>query len=171
MIKSTSPPGSRKPHPTTLVTATVLCAFLLSGCSKLIETTPDPVTDTSDLTITFDATKGNKGLMDYSGDVYVHVGLITNKSEHKDDWRYVKFAWGSRDSLARATPVGNNKWEYTIGNIREFFDVEENEKVNKLAILFRSGACIDVHCKVLRNEDESNIFIPILDQSAVNAQK
>lgn len=143
----------------------VLATFLLS-CRELVKTDPQYVTDTSDVVITCDSRMGNKGLLGYTGDVYVHVGLITSKSQNSDDWRYVKFKWGSRDAEAAATPTGRDKWTYTIENVRKFFQVDKNEKIINLAILYRSGACIDVFCKVLRNEDGSNIYIPIHDQSS-----
>lgn len=143
----------------------IACSSFIISCNQLLETDPERLTDTGDVTITCDASQGNKGLLNYEGDVFVHVGLITSKSEHIEDWRHVKFDWGSRENLAKATPVGKNKWSYTIKNIREFFDVDQDEKISQLAVLFRSGACIDVYCKVLRNTDDSNIYIPVHDES------
>ena len=122
------------------------------------------LSDSSDVVITCDSRLGNEGLLDYSGDVFVHVGLITNKSRNNNDWRYVKFTWGSREKEALATNVGKNQWSYTIKNIREFFVVEKDERIISLAILFRSGMCIDKYCKVLRNVDGSNMYIPIHDE-------
>ena len=123
------------------------------------------MTDTSDVTITCNARSGNKGLVNFEGDVYVHIGLITNKSNNQNEWRYVKFKWGSREMMAKATPDGSSQWSYSISNIRKFFGVSDDEKIISLAILFRSGACIDVHCKVLRNVDGSNMYIPIKDET------
>jgi hypothetical protein len=139
----------------------LLLFFILSACGKLVKVSPNHPKDTDNLRIRVNATEGNQGLLDYEGDVYVHLGLITSKSEHGIDWRYVKYSWGSRDAGALATPIGKNKWEYSIKNIREFFKVPEDEKILQVAVLFRSGACIDVYCKVLRNEDGSDILIPI----------
>lgn len=149
---------------------TAMCPLLITSCSELLETHPKHITDTSDVVITCDATRGNKGLLDYHGNVYAHVGLITSKSEHQDDWRYVKFKWGSRESQALATPAGKNKWTFTIKNIREFFAVDPDEKIISLAILFRSGACIDIYCRVLRKENGDNIYVPVDDVSIQNSK-
>ena len=143
----------------------VVCLLSITSCNDLLETDPKHITDTSDVVITCDASQGNKCLLDYEGDVFVHVGLITSKSEHKDDWRHVKFTWGSRESMAKATHVKKNSWSYTIKNIRKYFNVNKDEKIIQLAILFRSGACIDVYCKTLRNTDDSNMYIPVHDES------
>ena len=138
--------------------------FIFAGCSSpLIETVPAIISDTGSVTITCNANKGNKGLLDINEPVYVHLGLITDSSVNSNQWRYVKFKWGSTDSAALATPMGDNSWSYTIPHIRRFFGVKGNEKLLSIAVLFRQGNCIDTFCRVLRNEDRSDIFIPIND--------
>jgi hypothetical protein len=140
----------------------ITAGFLCVGCSSpLIETDPEVLTDTSTVIITANGNSGNKGLLDYKGPVYVHIGLITDSSNGPIYWRYVKFKWGSTEEAALATPAGTNKWTYEIHNIRNFFAVPETEKIQQLAILFREGNCIDTFCKVLRNADKSDIYIPI----------
>jgi hypothetical protein len=149
-------------------TALLACILLITSCShKLIKYAPEPVYDTSDITITCDATEGNKGLLDFKKNVYVHVGLITNKSFNRNDWKFVLFDWGSTDARALATPAGDNKWTYSIKNIRQFFKVPNDEKITDLVILFRAGECFDSHCKVLRNADESDIYIPVSDKTVL----
>ncbi len=145
----------------------VLCSLLPSSCgdSSSLLWEPNVLTDTSEVTLIGNAESGNKGLLNYEGDVYIHVGLITSKSNSGNEWKYVKFKWGSREIAARTTPVGENKWSYLIPNIREFFGVANDEKIISLAVLFRSGACIDIFCKVLRNADGSNMYIPIKDET------
>ncbi len=140
----------------------IACTLLLPSCSTpLIETTPGTLTDTSSVTILCNASEGNQGLLDFTGPVYVHMGLITDSSLHSNEWRYVKFQWGSTEDSALATPAGKNKWSYTIPNIRKFFGVDKTEKIIKLGLLFREGNCIDTFCKVLRNADKTDMFIPI----------
>jgi len=133
----------------------------LNCSSRLVETDPEIISDTSAVVITANASQGNKGLLDYKGPVYVHIGLITDSSIGPTYWRYIKFKWGSTEEAALATPSGNNKWTYKIPNIRKFFAVPENERIQRLGILFREGNCIDTFCKVLRNADKSDIFIPV----------
>jgi hypothetical protein len=62
--------------------------LLMDSCrAELLETDPEAVTDTGKVTITCNAAEGNQGLLDYSGDVYVHIGLITSSWGFADDWR------------------------------------------------------------------------------------
>lgn len=153
-------------YPKIYLTIALVCVIAISGCkAKLLDWTPKEVVDTGDVEITCDATQGNRGLLDFNGDVYVHLGLITNKSKDKDDWRFVKFKWGSKEPGALATPAGKNKWSYSIKNIRQFFGVGKDEQIRKISILFREGGCIDVYCNVLRNIDASNMYVPVVDQT------
>jgi len=145
-----------------LVRLVAITSFLFAACSTpLVKTEPEVITDTSTVIITCNAETGNKGLLNFKEPVYVHVGLITDSSISPTHWRYVKFKWGSTDETALAKPAGKNEWTYEIPNIRKFFAVAENEKIQKLAILFRQGNCIDTLCKTLRNEDKSDILIPV----------
>jgi glycosidase len=138
-------------------------SFLMTVCyAQLLSWTPDFATDVDNITITVDASKGNQGLMGFNGNVYAHVGVITNLSSGPSGWKYVKFAWGSNEAGALATPDGPNKWKYSITNMRTFFNVPGGEQIQKIAVLFRSGGCVN-DCKVQRNTDGSDMYIPVYD--------
>lgn len=116
------------------------------------------------LTITVDAAKGNKGLLNHAaGDVYVHIGVITSLSSGASDWKYSKFAWATTPAEAKATTAGAGKWTYTInGSLRSFFGITNTtETIQKIAILFRSG---NGNAKQA-NSDGSDMYIPVSDGS------
>lgn len=137
----------------------LFCVALTSIVSnaQLLTWTPDFATDGQNITITVDATKGNQGLLGFSGNVYVHVGVITSASTSGSNWLYVPFSWGTTNAAAQATPAGTNKWSYTINNIRSFFNVPAGETIRKIAILFRDGP----GNLVQRNSDGSDMYVPI----------
>ena len=137
----------------------IIMVMLVSCSSGVISWTPHELTDTSDVVITCDATRGNHGLYHFKGPVYVHIGAVTDMGANPGVWQYSKFFWGTHLPEALAKPVGENKWSYSIHNIRKFFDVPDDEKILKIAILFRSE-CKDT-CLALRNRDGSDIFIPV----------
>src|SRR5882757_125823 len=139
----------------------LLCVTLTSVFShaQLLTWTPDFATDNGNITITVDATKGNQGLLGFSGNVYVHVGVITSASTGSSNWLHVPFTWGTTNASAQATPAGANKWSYTIINIRNFFSVPAGETIKKIAILFRDGPGNIVQ----RNSDASDMYIPVYD--------
>ena len=89
--------------------------------------------------VVLNATEGNAGLKDFTGDVYLHTGVITNKSTSGSDWKYIPFGWDTNDPKVKATNLGDNKWEFKyLPSIREFFGVTDTEEiVEKVAIVYK----------------------------------
>lgn len=143
--------------------AVLLFALHFITHAQLLTWAPDFAKDNDNITITMDATKGNQGLLNYSptSDVYVHVGVITNASTGPGDWRHVKFTWGTTNAAAQATFIGSNKWQYSITDIRTFFNVPGSETILRIAILFRSGNGNTVQ----RNADGSDMYVPVYDNN------
>ncbi|MDE3185491.1 MAG: T9SS type A sorting domain-containing protein [Bacteroidota bacterium] len=139
--------------------------FSFQGFAQLLSWTPDFATEsTNPFTITMDANYGNKGLLNHTAsDVYVHIGLITNYSTSSSNWLHVQTTWGTTSASAQATSLGNNKWSFTIsGGLRTYFGLTDpNEKIEKIAILFRSG---DGNTKQA-NADGSDMFIPVYNSA------
>ncbi|MET0636579.1 MAG: alpha-amylase family glycosyl hydrolase [Chitinophagaceae bacterium] len=134
--------------------------------AQLLTISPEFPTDNEPITITMDASKGNKGLFNFSGNVYLHIGLITSYSSDGNDWKHAPFEWGTTPANGQATSAGNNKWTFTINNIRSFFGMTDvNEVVKAIAILYRDGAGNIVQ----RNADGSNMYLPVY-QSALAAR-
>lgn len=107
--------------------------------AQIITTSPAFPTESDEVTITFDATLGTGGLKDYTGDVYAHTGVITDKSTSDTDWKYAP-TWGDNSAKYKLTSLGNNKWELKITpSIREYYGVVDGEKILKMAFVFRSS--------------------------------
>ncbi|MBS1511150.1 MAG: T9SS type A sorting domain-containing protein [Bacteroidetes bacterium] len=143
------------------LTFLLISTSFVAKSQRLLSWTPEFPIDNSTLVTTVDCTKGNQGLLNFEGgnsaNVYVHVGVITNLSTGPGDWRYVKFTWGTADPAAHATPLGNNKYQYTITNIRTFFGVPAGETIKKVCIIFRNatGSLKQV------NSDVSDMYLPV----------
>lgn len=117
-------------------------------------------------TLTFDPAKGNKALISHSGDVYMHIGVITNLSSTPSNWRYVKSSsFTSADPNTKMTKQSNGKYTFDI-NPRTFLSVPTGETIQKLAILFRNadGSIVG------RNADGSDIFVPIYPASTLSVR-
>jgi 1,4-alpha-glucan branching enzyme len=137
--------------------------IVMNANGQLLKTEPNFILESSNnVVVTADASKGNKGLLNYTGDVYVHIGVITNLSANSSAWKYVPSysIWSGTDARIKCTSIGNNKWTYTIpGTIRSFFGLTDaTEKIIKLAILFRNAAGTK-----LTNEDGSDMFLTVVD--------
>lgn len=143
---------------------TLLMAFAISSSfAQLLSTSPVFPLDNAALTITVDCSKGNQGLLNYANtsDVYVHIGVITNLSTSNSDWKYVKFAWGTTDAAARASLLSPNKYQYSIPNIRTFFNVPAGETIRRIALLFRNGSGSLVQRTSDASADMGNMYIPV----------
>jgi 1,4-alpha-glucan branching enzyme len=140
---------------------TFFCCMLLAVARpQLLSWTPQFPTDADNLTITVDANFGNKGLLNQTvTDVYVHTGVITNLSTGSGNWRYVKFNqdFNQPNPALQATSLGNNKWQFTVNNIRDYYGVPAGETIKNISILFRSGN----GSKKQANTDGSDMYIPI----------
>ncbi len=130
--------------------------------AQVLTWTPNFVTDTSSITIVYDATLGNGALKNVFP-VYFHTGVITDKSTAPTDWRYVVTEWGSSNSAYQMHYLGDNKWQLHIDNIRNYYGVPEDEQILKLAFVFRNSD----GSKVGRAADGSDMFIP-LSQAGLN---
>jgi glycosidase len=103
-----------------------------------VTTVPALPTESDEVTVTFDATQGDKGLMGYTGnDVYAHTGVITDKSAGQ--WAYVISPWNVDIPKAKLTSLGGDKWQIKLSpNVRAFYGVPAGEKILKLAFVFRN---------------------------------
>jgi glycosidase len=132
--------------------------------AQLLTWTPVFSKDNDNITITVDATKGNQGLLNYAGPVYVHVGLITSLSTDAGDWKHVPFTWATTPANGQAVAAGTNKWSFTINNVRTFFSVTDvNETVKAISILFRDAAGNLVQRNSNTSVFNGNMYVPVYD--------
>ncbi|SDC85244.1 DUF4961 domain-containing protein [Niabella drilacis] len=116
--------------------------------------------------LVFDPAKGNKALSSFTGDVYVHAGVITDKSTGNSDWKYVKSSsFTTPDPAAKMTRQANGTYSIDI-KPRTFFSVPAGEKIFKIALLFRNGD----GTLVTRNADGSDIYLPVYDPNNLNVR-
>ncbi len=121
-----------------------MLVFSQTGISQIISSSPAFPSDLQPVTISYDATKGTVGLKDYTGDVYAHIGVITDKSTSVSDWKYVVAAWGTNVDKAKMTRTTANNYQITLSpNIRQYFGVPAGEIIQKVALVFRSGVMVN----------------------------
>lgn len=150
----------------------IICVPVLSS-AQLLTWTPLFPKDNDNITITLDASKGNQGLYNYNNpeNVYVHIGVTTNLSNNGgQQWLYVNGTlggdWGSATPGLKATSLGNNRYQYTINNIRSFFNVPAGESIQKIAILFRDANTNAGLVKKAANADGTDMYIPVYTADA-----
>lgn len=124
------------------VTIVATLMLLLLGVNLYAQVSCTPVfpsVSDNDVVITFDAALGDRALLNTTGDVYIHTGLITNQSTSPTDWKHVPMTWASTDARWKMTPIGNNKYTFNIGNITNFYTVPAGVTVQKMAFVFRNA--------------------------------
>lgn len=137
--------------------STLIIIGLVQICnSQIVSLNPAFPTRTEEVTITFDATQGSKGLVG-EAQVYAHTGVIV---EGKNGWQYVIGNWGTDDPRVKMTNIGNNKHALKI-RINDFYKVPATEKILQLTFVFRNvnGS---KEGKTASNQD---IFLPFTDSS------
>ena len=116
-----------------------LFAFLSATAQVITTDPPFPQADQS-VTIYFDATAGNGGLAEYTGEVYAHTGVLTSGSTSGADWKYVKTDWGENTPETRLIRIGYNRYALEITpSIRGYYGIPAGETITDLAFVFRSA--------------------------------
>ena len=111
----------------------IILQFLVAA---QITTDPALPLATQKVTITFDSSKESR-LGYYTGDLYAHTGVFI---EGKAGWQNVIGSWGNNNTQLKLTNKGNGIYELQITpDINTFFSVPVNEKVQKMAFVFRSA--------------------------------
>ena len=116
---------------------------------------PAIVTQNDSVTVIYDATQGNQGLVGVSP-VYMHTGVITNLSSSPIAWRHVQGNWGVHDPKVLMTPLGNDMHSLKM-HINTFYNVPGNETVSSLAFVFRNVDGL----KEGKTTTNGDIFVPI----------
>ena len=143
----------------------LLLLLLFAGLTnaQLITWQPYFAKDSDTLYVYFDATQGNKGLLDYTGDVYCHTGVITNLSTTSHDWKYVKTTWGQNTPDTKLDKLSANLYRYKIlPSVRSFYTVPSAEQILQVAFVFRSDVpYTGTTYHEGKTTDGSDIFLPL----------
>lgn len=122
--------------------AVLFVAFLIMPLTifpQVVVTVPEVATQNDSITILFDATEGDQGLMGFNGTVYAHTGVITNRSTSSSDWKNVVGQWGNNNTQPALTRIGTDLYELVIGFPRQFYSLTDpTEEIQQLAFVFRS---------------------------------
>ncbi len=135
-----------------------LFVFAQLTYSQLITSLPQFPTESDSITIFFDATKGNQGLMGYTGDVYAHTGVITNLSVDSHDWKNVIADWTVNLPKAKLTRISTDFYKLVIGLPKVFYNMTSSpDTIKKLAFVFRNSD----GSKTGKDVGNADIFLPL----------
>ncbi|MGL4292122.1 MAG: alpha-amylase family glycosyl hydrolase, partial [Bacteroidales bacterium] len=114
----------------------LLCRFI---CSAQVTTTPVIIQQdySGEIVVLFDATQGNKGMIGATT-CYAHTGVITTESANNDDWKHAP-EWKDNSEKYKMESAGTNLWKLTIPNMKTYYELLPDEKVLRLAFVFRNA--------------------------------
>jgi len=141
-----------------LILSSIFALLSLNAAAQVIRTEPVFFKETEGVRIIFDATLGNSGLAGYTGNVFVHTGVVTNLGT---GWNHVITGWNQNiPARNQATRLAPDLYEFVImPNIREFYGVTNpNENIEQIAILFRNAN----GSRVGRADGGGDMFIDLL---------
>jgi len=121
-----------------LLLSFLFLSFMISA--QVVTTSPAIPTADDLITIYFHAEQGSGGLADYSGDIYAHIGVITEKSADGSDWKYVKAEWSENIEACKMTKEDDNLYSLVLSpDIYTYFGCPTDEKILQIALVFRSS--------------------------------
>ncbi len=145
----------------------LLLSTVLGASAQVVSTVPAFPSENDSVLITFDATKGTAGLQGYTGDVYVHTGVITNLSTGNTDWKHVFTTWGQTNPAWKMTRIGTDLYTYKVApSVRSMYSVSNGETALKMAFVFRSGD----GSKEAKDVGGNDIFINLYASNSFNVQ-
>ena len=117
-----------------------LLAFA-SHVQAQVTTSPVFFTDATPVTITYDATQGNAALKDFTGNVYIWTGTVTNLSASNTTWRNVHSpSFGTADPSALMTRDASNPNLYRITfTPRSYYPIPASETLLRLGMIFKNA--------------------------------
>ena len=135
--------------------AAVLCISAKALFSQVVTYTPNYVTASDSITIIYNASQGNAALAG-ADSVWIHTGLITDRSTSTSDWHYKKRPYAFPDSVVLMDKIAPNVFRLKF-KVNSWYGFNAQEKVRALAMVFRNRAGTQVG----KNADGSDIIIPL----------
>jgi 1,4-alpha-glucan branching enzyme len=118
----------------------VIGILYVNGISaQVVTSNPAIPTESDKVIITFYADRGTGGLAGFTGDVYAHTGVITDKSSGGSDWKYAP-TWGDNAAKYKLTRTATDVYTLEISpDIRQYYGVADGENIKQMAFVFRSA--------------------------------
>lgn len=128
----------------------------LNGSAQEVVVRPFYPKTTDSVTITYDASKGNRALFNTKETVYFHAGLITSQSRDERDWKFTVGNWGTADEKVKMQKAGDNLYVASFVPT-QLFKVAETVEVLQMAFVFRNhdGSVVG------KTSDEKDIYVPM----------
>ena len=140
----------------------MVLAVVFGAKAQIVTSEPSPLQQNSEnVVIYYHADQGNKKLINQpaSSPIYAHTGVITNKSTSGSDWKHAP-NWKDNSAKYKLEYVSTNLWKLNIGNIADYYQLEEGEVVKQLAFVFRDATA----SKEGKTAEGGDIFLDVFQE-------
>ena len=164
---------------TVIIFSLVSLISFVCARAQLVETDPAVPLTGQLIKVYYNTDKEPGALKNFTGDLYTHTGVIL---EGSSNWQHVIGTWGNNTTQPKLTYLGNYRYELDIApDVETFYSVAENEKVVKMAFVFRNAAAdkqtADLFVDVfepglnikINSPDESFLVVELNETITVNA--
>ena len=111
----------------------------LQSFSQVVSTDPIYPYDGVEITVIYNTYACDGNFKDFSGDIYAHTGVMTDKSVDSDDWKYVKTNWAQNTEETKLIKINDSIYHLTItSSITSYYGVSSNDVVKQMAFVFRN---------------------------------
>jgi 1,4-alpha-glucan branching enzyme len=133
----------------------IVLIFSRLSLAQIVVTEPEFPTENDSIVVIFDATQpGAEELLNYTGTVYAHTGVLTNLGGTV--WQHVIGQWGNNQTQPSLSRLGANLYKLVVGFPRPFYGlINPAEIILDLAIVFRSADGT--------KQTRPDIFIPVYE--------
>lgn len=109
-----------------------------SDDNRLMWYEPADAKQNEEITVYFNAARGNGALKDFSGNVYAHTGVLTPESTSSSNWKHDS-SWGDNDAKYKFTRSASdpNIYSWTI-TPSTFYGLYSGETITDLCFVMRS---------------------------------
>jgi alpha-glucosidase (family GH31 glycosyl hydrolase) len=115
---------------------TLLIVFGQSNLqAQILTASPANFTLDDEVTITYNATLGNKALESHTGKIYLHTGVISSPGA---GWSNVQGSWGQAIPRLEMSELANAQYSFTMVP-RQFYGLGPDDEAHTLAFVFRNA--------------------------------
>ena len=119
--------------------ALALAAFMAQTTAQVYFSPVFPTAD-EPVTVTYNPQEGDRGLANWTGDIYAHTGVTTSAGA----WQYVNATWGAQLPARKLTRQADGTYKFTLSpSIRQAYGVPTGEPITAVSFVFHNGTTVN----------------------------
>lgn len=132
----------------------ILCTAITAYAQQPLIMIPVTPTQSDSITLYFNAEQGNRALYNWKGDIFLHSGIITQKSATNTSWQHVRGEWGKTIPELQLKRESDNLYSFRL-HPKSFYGLESDESIVRLAFVFRNAD----GTKAAKHSDDQDFYL------------